>query len=354
MLMENKIKVLVIEDQCDIRESTCEILELAGFETYQASNGKIGVEIAQKSLPEVILCDILMPELDGFGVLYMLSKKPETSSIPFIFLTAKTEHSTLRKGMEMGADDFLTKPFDGIELLNAIESRLKKRNQQKVLDRSGDQLGKLNSTKCGLDVLEKLIGERKVRHIKRKQVIYYAGDNPMGIYLVLSGHVKTFKIADDGRELLTGLYRPNEYFGLVDFLLAEDYKENAEATEEVTICLLPKNKVDDLIWKHPDVAASFIKILANHINSTEEQLLQLAYHSVRKRMAELLIRLKIKGGSLDLGMLNLSRDNLAGMAGIATETVSRILGDFKEEGLISGTSNQIIILNVEKLEKMRN
>lgn len=107
-----------------MRENTSEILSLANYKVITAENGKTGVELAQKEKPDLIICDIMMPELDGYGVLHILSKKPETASIPFIFLTAKTEKSDIRKGMTLGADDYLTKPFDDTDLLNAVESRL--------------------------------------------------------------------------------------------------------------------------------------------------------------------------------------------------------------------------------------
>src|SRR5687768_16248903 len=119
-------KILLIEDNKEIRENTSEILELANYKVTTASNGKEGVEKTQKERPDLIICDIMMPLLDGYGVLHLLSKNEETASIPLIFLTAKADRSDFRKGMEMGADDYLTKPFDEIELLNAIESRLKK------------------------------------------------------------------------------------------------------------------------------------------------------------------------------------------------------------------------------------
>ncbi|MBS1618837.1 MAG: response regulator, partial [Bacteroidetes bacterium] len=119
-------KILLIEDNADVRENTAEILELAKFQVVTAANGKIGVDMAIKEKPDLIICDIMMPELDGYGVLHMLGRQTETASIPFIFLTAKTERADIRKGMEMGADDYLTKPFDDIELLNAIETRFRK------------------------------------------------------------------------------------------------------------------------------------------------------------------------------------------------------------------------------------
>src|ERR1041384_7766806 len=118
--------ILVIEDNKDIRENTAEILDLAGYKTFTAENGKKGVDIAINEKPDVIVCDIMMPELDGYGVLHLLRKNDATRNIPFIFLTAQTERSDFRKVMEMGADDYITKPFDDIELLNAVEVRLKK------------------------------------------------------------------------------------------------------------------------------------------------------------------------------------------------------------------------------------
>src|SRR5205085_309528 len=102
------------------------ILELTGYKTFTAENGKRGVDLAIKEKPDLIICDIMMPELDGYGVLHLLRKNADTQGIPFIFLTAKIERSDFRKGMEMGADDYITKPFEDIELLNAIEVRLRK------------------------------------------------------------------------------------------------------------------------------------------------------------------------------------------------------------------------------------
>src|SRR4051812_6136627 len=110
--------ILLIEDNKEMRENTCEILELSNYKVTTAENGKIGVEKAQAEKPDLIICDVMMPVLDGYGVLHMLSKNRETANIPFIFLSAKAERSDFRKGMEMGADDYVTKPFDDIELLN--------------------------------------------------------------------------------------------------------------------------------------------------------------------------------------------------------------------------------------------
>jgi CRP-like cAMP-binding protein/CheY-like chemotaxis protein len=347
-------KVLIIEDNNEIRENIVEILELAGYEVFAASNGKVGVEIAIKNLPDIILCDIMMPELDGYGVLYMLNKSTEAAAIPFIFLTAKAERVDLRKGMEMGADDYLTKPFDDMELLNAIESRLKKKEaQQAFYSQSLDNLGTLIAKNDGLAELKKIIQERKVRQFKKNQVIYYEGDKGNGLYLLINGNVKTIKLAEDGRELMTGIYGPESYLGVHAMLANEDYTDTATALEDSTLCLIPKDQLEQLLNMYPVVAREFIKLLSNDIREKEEQLLQLAYHSVRKRMAESMVRLA-RQQITENQTFKISREDLAAMAGMATETVSRTLSDFKEEGLIDKKGSTITIMDINKLAKMKN
>jgi CRP-like cAMP-binding protein len=296
----------------------------------------------------------MMPVLDGYGVLYMLHKNAETAAIPFIFLTAKAERVDLRKGMEMGADDYLTKPFDDMDLLNAIESRLKKKQQQQQFySQSLDKLNNIISRNDGLGELKKIIQERKIRVFKKNQVIYYDGDKGSGLYLVITGKVKTIKLAEDGRELMTGIYSAEEYLGINALLANEPYGDTATALEDSTLCLIPKDQLEQLLNHYPDVAREFIKLLANDIRDKENQLMQLAYHSVRKRMAEAMMRLYRQQDDIKSGF-KITREDLAAMAGMATETVSRTLSDFKDEGLIEKKGSMITILNPEKLIKMKN
>lgn len=351
-----KKKILIIEDNEDIRESSMEILELAGYDVLQAENGKIGVELAQQNLPDMILCDIMMPELDGYGVLYLLSKNKNTENIPFIFLTAKAERSDMRKGMEMGADDYLTKPFDDMELLNAIESRFyKKQKLETFYSQSFESLKLLANQNQGLEELKKIVSGRKVKQVRKKQIVYYEGDTILGIYLILSGRVKAIKLNEDGKELVTGMYGPEEYLGIQAMLSGDHYNETVEAIEDTTICLLPRDIVNKLLDNYTDIGQKFIKVLSSNLIEKEEQLLQLAYHSVRKRMAEILIRLaKNHNESEEVAQIRISRDDLASMAGMATETVSRTLSDFKDEGIIEKKGSVIQILDQSKLLKMKN
>jgi EAL domain-containing protein (putative c-di-GMP-specific phosphodiesterase class I)/CheY-like chemotaxis protein len=119
-------KILVIEDELAVRENLLELLEAENFETIEAENGKIGIEKAIYETPDLILCDLMMPEIDGYGVLTSIRSEPTTATIPFIFLTAKSAKGDFRQGMDLGADDYITKPFTRAELLSAIISRLSK------------------------------------------------------------------------------------------------------------------------------------------------------------------------------------------------------------------------------------
>ena len=148
-------KVLLIEDDKVLRENTAELLELSNFEVITACNGKDGLKIATTEHPDLIVCDIMMPKMDGYTVLEQLSEQNSTKYIPFIFLSAKTERQDVRKGMNLGADDYITKPFTEDELLSAIESRLAKasilkdqRDQHAYLDiHADDKLKSLNDLK---------------------------------------------------------------------------------------------------------------------------------------------------------------------------------------------------------------
>ena len=124
-------KILVIEDQPTMRRNVVTILEMEGFQAVTAENGRAGVAAAQREKPDLILCDVMMPELDGHGVLELIRKDKSTATIPFIFLTAKGEKIDVRKGMNLGADDYLAKPITREDLLAAVTARLER---QRAID----------------------------------------------------------------------------------------------------------------------------------------------------------------------------------------------------------------------------
>lgn len=352
-----KKRILLIEDNPEMRENTSEILELDGYTVFTANNGKEGVTIAEKELPDLIICDIMMPVLDGYGVLHLLSKKEETAGIPFIFLTAKADRTDFRKGMEMGADDYLTKPFDDIELLNAVESRLKKSELLRKTFSSGlAGLDEFFKEIKGLDALKKLSDEREIKKYRKKESIYIEGGYPRGIYFLTSGKVKTVRVNDDGKELITGLYNTGDFFGYLALLEGDTYSDSAITLEDAEVCLIPKEEFYSLVFHSSDVAKKFIQILTNDLTAKEEQLLHLAYNSVRKRVAGALLNLheKYNNPSQQPFSIKLSREDLSNMVGTSTETVIRTLSDFKEENLVDVKGGLITILNLNGLQTMKN
>ena len=129
ILVFRMIKILIIEDDNAIRENTSELLELEGYATLTASNGKIGLEKIKRHLPDLILCDLRMPEMDGFTVLKNLGESPDLKRIPFIFFSAKSEKIDIKTGMDAGADAYLAKPFEFEELLASIEKCINNKKQ---------------------------------------------------------------------------------------------------------------------------------------------------------------------------------------------------------------------------------
>ncbi|MDR2269947.1 MAG: response regulator [Sphingobacterium sp.] len=354
--MKNKKTILIIEDNIDIREGTTEILELTGrYDVITAENGRVGVDLATRFIPDLILCDIMMPELDGYGVLFMLSKIESTSKIPFIFLTAKAERADMRKAMEMGADDYLTKPFDDVELMNAIEVRLKRHEQLSAETTEGYDLNLSDDEQVLL--LQELIANSRVKTVKKKQSIFEKDDSPTYVYYVKSGQIRSFKTYKDGRELSTGIYIEGNYFGYASVLLNENYEDYAEAVEPSEVILIPKDGFLELLWKKPAIASKFIKLLSVDLREKEEQLLGFAYHSVRKRVANALISVAEKSGvnthEVNTCTIDITRDGLASIAGTANETVSRMLSDFKEEKLIAKEKGKIYINSIRDLRDVK-
>lgn len=259
-------KILLIEDNDDVRCNTAEILELSNYRVVQAGNGKAGIEKAIQEKPDLIICDIMMPVLDGYGVLQAIHKNENIKNTPFIFLTARAERTDLRKGMDLGADDYLTKPFTGTELLNAVDSRLRKFDSVKEVFASDMEGIKQLAVGAGSKAtLQSLSDNRPVNRYKKKQIIYSVGNHPNRIYYVFTGKVKTYKTNDDGKEFVTNLYSPGEFFGYVPLLEGTTYKDTAQALEETELAIIPREEFDELMHNSPGVSGKLIQLLVQNI-----------------------------------------------------------------------------------------
>lgn len=344
-------KILVIEDNKEMLENIAEMLELFNYSVIKAHTAATGVEYAKTEKPDLIICDIMLPDFDGYKVLQLLEEELSTKSIPFIFLTAKAEKSEIRKGMNMGADDYLTKPFDKADLINAVEARLK-RNEFLRHTYSRDMNG-----------LMQFIGEAKrfqlheldtskyiIKKYGKKADIYKEGEASGPVFLITKGKVKTWKLSSEGKEFVSGILSQGDFFGYISVLENKPYSDSATAIDEVELAIIPQSDFISLITYNQEVSAGFIRMLANNISEKEERLLGLAYNTVKARTASALFSLHTK--LQPDGTIKISRDNLAGMVGTSPESLIRTLSDLKTEKVIETDGKEIRITNPEMLQRI--
>ena len=350
-------KILLIEDDIILRENTAELLELSDYNVVTAPNGKVGLELAKSSLPNIIVCDIMMPELDGYGVLEGLSKSKETKHIPFIFLSAKTERKDVRKGMDLGADDYITKPFEEDELISAIESRLAKaailKDRAEVLEKENgttnttdDELRTLNDLKNFFDDNGKEITQ------DAGSIVYEEGQHSNHIYLISKGLVKCHKLDENGKDLTTALFKEDDLFGYTSFTQNIPYQETATAIQDTKLVALSKNQLTDVLNSNHTVTLELIQLLTDDLMGVKDQLLQMAYSSVKKRTASTILKFAEKLNRNTEDAIRISRNDLASVAGIALESLIRTLSSFKDAGLIEIEGRNIRILDINKLQQI--
>ncbi len=348
-------KVLLIEDDAVLRENTEELLELLNYEVFTAPNGIKGVDTAKSVSPDIIVCDIMMPELDGYGVLESLSRDNTTKHIPFIFLSAKTERKDVRKGMDLGADDYITKPFTEDELTSAIESRLAKASILKD-DRENHNNEDANNNEGELRTLNDLKNffddNGDVFSHKKGDVIYNEGQNSNYIYLITKGVVKCHKLDEQGKELTTALHKEDDLFGYTSFTQNIPYRETSTAIKDVDLVGITKDELKSILETNHKITLELIQLLTNDLTGVKDQLLQMAYSSVSKKTAMTILKFAEKLNRKPEDCIKISRHDLASVAGIATETLIRTMSSFKKQGLIEIEGRNIKILDLQKLQEI--
>ena len=348
-------KIVLIDDDIAVLDTTVDILKLAGYKVFTASNGKEGINQVKINKPDVILCDINMPYLDGYDVFRILNRIPDTASIPFIFLSANNKNDDIRKGMNLGADDYLTKPFKEIDLLDSIEIRIDRNNKlkngfEKNIDGFNDFIKVANQ----IVPLENLVKTKLRRHYLKDEVIFNEEDYITFIYYIVKGKVKRISNDSHGKEFLDDIHHTNEFFGYLNFFKDNQgkHRRTAIALEPTEVALIPKKEFNKLITQNKDVSSAFIKILSGNIFSKEERLLQIAYASVRERVANsILCLLKEQKLTLSDNILNISRFDLANVVGTSKESLIRTLSDFKKDSVIKTGRTYIKVLDKKALEK---
>lgn len=348
-----KNKILIIEDNHDVRENISEILSLSGYDTINAADGKVGVEVALNEIPDLILCDIMMPELDGYGVLRILSKYPATASIPFIFLTAKTEMTDMRRGMTLGADDYITKPFDDVELLDTIEVRLRKKKPVLVTASKGSSFN-IPTGEQILDSLPDEMKESELRTIRKKDILYSEGQTCRNIFVIKSGRAIGTKVDEFSKEVITRFYQYPMIIGLSSALTGERYQETVKAFEDLEVILIKKEDFLNHMLTDAGIAYHFLKQMGADQNKADEKLLLQAFGTVRMKLVAVLLDLYHFYEKDGKAIIPISREDLANLAGTAKETIIRSLSEFKEEGIVTIIGSEIIIELVQKLVDLRH
>ncbi|ALJ03741.1 transcriptional regulator [Pseudalgibacter alginicilyticus] len=347
--------ILLIEDDVVLRDCTSDLLELSNYKVIKASNGKIGVKLAKKKLPDIIVCDIMMPELDGYGVLKKLTNNKTTKCIPFIFLSAKTEFNDVRKGMNLGADDYISKPFAIKDLVDAIESRLAK---VAILQELATENNKLKKTLVDDEI--KTLNDLKnffddngtVFTFNKDEIIYRQGDHTNYIYLINKGAVKCHQIQEQGKELVTALYKEDDLFGYTSFTKKTPHDETVTAIEDVELTGVSSIEFNKILNNNHKLSLELMQLLSDDLINIKSQLLEKAYASVNRKTAATILKFAEKLNRKPEDPIKISRNDLANVAGIATETLIRALTEFKKQGIIKAEGRNIKVLDIEKLKNI--
>jgi len=347
--------ILLIQDHPEVHRNTSDILEQGGYAVVKAEYDERAVELARQDPPDLVLCDIVLPLMNGYRLLQELARDPKTAAIPFIFLGDKTEGVVNREKRALGADDQLTKPFEENELLVAVEERLK----HSLLFRRSfaedvDGMNEFLDLARGAGVLKELSQNRKTRLLKEQEIIFREGDLLQDIPFVVQGKVRAFRVNKDDKELTTALYGTGDFIGYQGLLQDGLATESAEALEASKVALIPQEELLELLHGDHDVSMCFVKMLARDSDEKREHLLQMAYASIRQRVAQSLLRIQERYAKADdqcIGVL-ISREDLASVVGTATESLIRCLSDLKAENLITVDGREICIVDESGLQKL--
>jgi CRP-like cAMP-binding protein/CheY-like chemotaxis protein len=348
--------VLVIEDDLALRENTAEILELSNYKVITASNGLKGVALAEKHQPDLIICDIMMPELDGYAVFNMLSKKKSSKNIPFIFLSVKSETKDIRKGMNLGADDYITKPFTDQDILSAVERRIDRSYKVQSAETKSDSiiLKEIEDNIKTMNDLKNHFEDNGVFfEFNKDDIIYREGDHTNYIYLIKKGAVKCYQIDEQGKELVTALFKEDDLFGYTSFTHNAPHKETSVAIQTTKLYGISIIEFMNILDNNHKVVLELIELLADNLSTLKDQLLEMAYSSVNKKTATTILKFAEKINRKPGDPIKISRSDLASVAGIASETFVRALTILKNEGIVEADGKNFKVIDLEKLRKIK-
>lgn len=349
-------KLLLITGNEAASENICKLPQFLGYETFSTPNGMKGIEIAKNEKPSLIICDVSLPDIDGYCVTNILNKNPLTQNIPVLILNFSVEPNT-HINEKNGHDSLLSATKESEMLVSATKRDANNgKSENKEYFHNLDNLLQLLSSTSPDKTANDLATGYRTRSFNKRENIYFEGDIPNMVYLVKKGKIKTVKLGPEGKEFIVGIHEKGEFFGYIAVLEDSIYPDTAVAAEESEVLLIPKDDFLSLINSDQQLGRHFIKLLANDISDIEERLMTLAFNSVRARVAGALLQLKKKHHNKKDSSsytLHVSRDDLAGLIGTTTESLIRTLTDFKHENIVDTDIGEIKILDTKALEKIR-
>jgi len=333
-------RILIIEDDLEVQTDLKEILELMDYQVVTADNGKSGVQLALNSSFDLILCDVVMPMIDGFGVLNILRKKPSTKNIPFVLLTEKSNNLDFRRGMNLGADDYLAKPFRRNDLLRVVEVRLEKSSNKKSTEEYSSF--EFRNPELGYEELNQLFGELPAKEYRAKEVIFPEGKLLQNIYWVKKGRVKIAKLNDFEKEYIFSFIDPEKTFGYSAMFRNKPTGFSATAVVDSVVVAMDREVFLNHMKTKPDINFYFLKKLSENLHIKEAQIIHLAYNPIRKRVSDALFELSAQFSE---GIISMSRDDLSHFVGMTKESLVRVLSEFKKENWVELKGNEIKIID---------
>lgn len=344
--MKEKKRILIIEDDPVLSNNIEELLLLAGYDVCNTDNGIKGLQLAREFNPHLVLSDILMPGTDGFSVLHAFRANHESSSVPIIMMTGKTDNSTFRQAMEKGADDFLFKPFKDIELLNAIERRLMKSEETAraviPIFNSPNENVKQNNH------LDQLLADAEEITAGKGEVIFAQGQAPNHVYFIAEGIVCTYRVNGNARVFASNLLTRDQLLGYQAVFDNEPRKEKAQALTNSVLKKIPVKHFKNAILNHPEISEYFLQYMSKALSYKEEEIMRVAYDSVRYRISKKLLELhEINNGQ----GVDIPRIILAQSVGTSPETLARTLRELKDMQMITTSGKKIFIPDTGNFKK---
>ena len=325
--------IVVIEDQEAVRENLAETLELDGYRVVAAADGHEGVRAVREHSPHLVLCDVMMPRLDGFGVLKILRDDDATRHIPLVFLTARAEREDLRRGMNLGAADYVTKPFFQDELLTVVRERVLPEGSPG--DAPAAPRGNGPGAAGEVDaMLAELQARGRERGYDERAPIYFRGDPTRAVGRVLEGRVRLYRETAFDKALTIDTVGAGGWFGIDDALAGGAHALTAAAHPRARVALVEVAELRGALARRPELWWWLGGQLAQDLSLRGEQLLQIAYFSVRKRVAEFLLRAAGRANAAS-PRADLRREDIAEAVGTTPESVTRVLTEFRRDGLVA-------------------